>query len=169
MSGYGQIIRDLRAGAALTQRALAERIRCTDGYLAFVELERRLPSAEFIGKLLDALNPSEADRQRLLDAVVAAQRRHADRKEKAQYAALHGAIRSRGLAATETPEPLALPSAETLLATPSESEPEMEQATRYLRLAFTDSEARPAVLATLRAFAQSAQSRNESGGGGKEE
>jgi transcriptional regulator with XRE-family HTH domain len=153
VNGYGQIIRDLRLAAGLTQRELAAKLDCTDGFLAFAELERRFPSTEFFQKLIEVLKPSEEVRQNLLDAVVAARRQRAEQKEQVRYAALTGAIKTGG----ETmPPPLESPQE----ATSGEENEEFAQAVRNLRIAYADTETRPVVLGTLEALARSAQAKS---------
>jgi len=153
-AGYGAMIREMRLAAGLTQRELAARIGCTDGFLAFAELERRAPSPEFIHRLLDALDAQKEDRERVLGALMAARQQHREAREQARYAVL-----------TKSP----VPATGGDIATPTEAdraepaEAEWEQALRDLQSAFDDPEVRPGLLATLRAFALSSRASSERG------
>jgi transcriptional regulator with XRE-family HTH domain len=151
-AGYGAMIREMRLAAGLTQRELAAKIGCTDGFLAFAELERRAPSPEFMHRLLDALDAPKADRERVLGALMAARQQHREAREQARYAAL-----------TKSPMPATgaeiATSADPGVAEPTEAE--YEQALRDLQTAYADPEARPGLLATLRAFALSARASSE--------
>jgi transcriptional regulator with XRE-family HTH domain len=149
------MLREMRLAAGLTQRELAAKIGCTDGFLAFAELERRVPSPEFVHRLLDALDAPKAERERVLGALMAARQQHREAREQARYAGL-----------PRSPLPVtggtvASPQETTNGAEPAEGE--WEQAMRDLRDAFADPDVRKGLLPTLRAFAQSAQAASRRG------
>jgi transcriptional regulator with XRE-family HTH domain len=59
----GELVKNRREGAGLTQRSLAQTVGVQASHIAFIESGRRKPSLKLVGRLADTLG---FDRQRLL-------------------------------------------------------------------------------------------------------
>ena len=53
MGTLGERLRDLRSKNGITQAELAEKIFVSESYIALIELNKRNPSTEILGKLCD--------------------------------------------------------------------------------------------------------------------
>jgi transcriptional regulator with XRE-family HTH domain len=153
--GYGQIIRSNRNRLKMTQRELADRVGCTDGYVAHLESEVKLPSINLIVGLGDAFEFTIEEQQSLLDAVEAARVQRSNTRIRTRGAAEREIIRMRSASDGSGKREY---EAERI-AHDLDSDPELREAYRHLCKALSNPRMRETVLNALRAFAQSSQSR----------
>ena len=148
---YGKIIRSNRKRLEMTQRELAGRLGCTDGYVAHLESEFKLPSINILLALSGVFGFTVDDQQVLLEAV-----------EKKRVQRSTERIRTRGVTERELLQirrggeraTKINPKAEQI-ARDLEQNPELHSAYRDLRTALSDPKMSETVLNTLRAFAKS--------------
>ena len=62
MGTLGERLRDLRSKNGITQAELAEKIFVSESYIALIELNKRNPSTEILGKLCDHFGVSACER-----------------------------------------------------------------------------------------------------------
>jgi transcriptional regulator with XRE-family HTH domain len=67
--GFGKMLREFREAKGLRQRALAELLGCTDGFIAYIENERRQPSDDFLLRFSQELTLSPTEKTALVEAV----------------------------------------------------------------------------------------------------
>jgi transcriptional regulator with XRE-family HTH domain len=67
--GYGEMLKVFRERAGFRQRALAERLGCTDGFIAYIENERRQPSDEFLLRFAEEMKLTSHEKAQLIEAV----------------------------------------------------------------------------------------------------
>ncbi len=85
---FGDLLREFRCAAGLTQEALAERARLSPGAISTLERSaRRAPQHQTLGLLVEALRLGQPERARLEAAAVAGRRRGARRTPGAADAA----------------------------------------------------------------------------------
>lgn len=58
MVNFGEILKELRLQAGLTQKELGEQIKVTKSVISYYELQERYPSPEILLKLADVFNVS---------------------------------------------------------------------------------------------------------------
>ncbi len=153
--GYGQIIRSNRDRLEMTQRELADRVGCTDGYIAHLESEVKLPSINLIVGLGEVFEFTAEEQQSLLAAVEAARVQRASTRIRTRGVAEREIIRMRS--ASEGPGKRDHEAER--IAHDLDIDPELREAYRHLRKALSNPRMRETVLNALRAFAQSSQSK----------
>ena len=152
---YGKMIREWREKKALTQREVAQLVGYTDGYIAHIEGEMKIPSLDICIALAAALEVTQAEEQELYQAVEEARRRRAEKRIRTRGSVVGSAMRMRGMA----PKP---PDAELTLediANDLSDDPDLRTAYHYLKIAFADPQMRETILNTLRSFAQTSEER----------
>ena len=154
---FGAIIRERRDRKGWTQRQLAAAIGCTDGYVAHVENEVKLPSLDLCMALAQAFGLTMAEQQRLLEAVEAARRQQAERRIRTRGGAVRGALRTRGGLGTPALPPEADDIDEESIARDLADDPDLRAAYRHLKAALADPRMRETVLNALRAFARESE------------
>ena len=148
------MIRERRQQQGWTQRQLAEAIGCTDGYVAHIENEVKLPSVEIAANLGRALQLTFEDQQRLLDLVEAAQRQRVDQRIRTRGAVARGALRTRGSARPPAPGLDAGDVDAERIARDFATDPDLRVAYQHLKAALANPHMRDTVLNALRAFAR---------------
>ena len=151
---YGTMIREWRNARGWTQRQLAEAVGCTDGYIAHLEKELKLPSLDLCMALVQVLQRTPEEQQRLLAAVEAARRQQVAQRIRTRGAAVRGALRTRG-SAEEPPaaSPPSEPSPEQI-ARDLAADPDLQAAYRDLKTVLRDPQMRETALTMLRALVQ---------------
>jgi transcriptional regulator with XRE-family HTH domain len=154
---YGAMIRGLREGRRWTQRQLAEAIGCTDGYVAHLENEVKLPSLDICMALAQAFHLTVEDQQRLLEAVEAERRQRAEQRIRTRGGAVRGALRTRGGMGMPLPpsEPDDLDPEK--IARDLAADSDLRTAYRHLKRGLADPRMRETVLNALRAFARESE------------
>jgi len=151
---FGAMIRERRQQQGWTQRQLAEAIGCTDGYVAHIENEVKLPSVEIAVALGRALQLTFEDQQRLLDLVETAQRQRVDQRIRTRGAVARGALRTRG----GTRPPVQGSDADDVdaerIVSDLSADPDLRVAYQHLKTALANPRMRDTVLNALRAFAR---------------
>ena len=153
--GYGQIIKSTRDRLQMTQRQLAERVGCTDGYVAHLESEVKLPSINLIVGLGEVFEFTAEEQQSLLAAVEAARVQRSATRIRTRGVAEREIIRMRS--AGEGSGKSVYEAAR--IAHDLDNDPELGEAYRHLFKAMSNPQMRETVLNALRAFAQSSRSR----------
>lgn len=151
--GFGNIIREERNKAELTQRELATALGCTDGYVAHLEKELKVPSIAMTMALIEVLRFNEARRTEFLGAVESARVDRAGERIRTRGAMVRDALRSKqastgGVEESLDPENIARDLARN---------PKLRQAYLDLKTALANRDMRDAVVKALRAFANSAK------------
>lgn len=157
---YGEIIRQNRMRLGLTQRELGRAVGCTDGYIAHIEREIKIPSLDICMALIDVFGFSIEQQQAFLEAVECARDERSHERIRTRGAKVRGALRTRGGAVDAGPgkrEEEEIPNAQHI-ASDLAANPDLREAYRDLRTAMADPNLRETVLKTLRALAQSAKS-----------
>ena len=153
---YGVIIRQRREQHGWTQRQLADRIGCTDGYVAHLENEVKLPSLDISMAVSEALQLSFDEQQRLLEAVEIARRQQTERRIRTRGAVVRGALRTRGGMHTP-PEPAPDELNAEQIAHDMAADPDLRTAYLHLKTALTNPGMRETVLNALRALARESE------------
>jgi len=145
-------------GRRWTQRHLAEAIGCTDGYVAHLENEVKLPSLDICMALAQAFQLTVEEQQRLLEAVEESRRQRAEQRIRTRGGAVRGALRARGGMGMPPPpsEPDEVDAEE--IARDLADDPELRTAYRHLKQGLADPRMRETVLNALRAFARETES-----------
>ena len=151
--GFGNIIREERNGAQYTQRELATALGCTDGYVAHLEKELKIPSIAMTMALIEVLRFNEERRTEFLGAVEAARVDRAGERIRTRGAMVRDALRSQqgssgGADDSLDPESIAQDLARN---------PKLRQAYLDLKTALANRDMRDTVVKALRAFANSAK------------
>jgi len=155
MMGFGKIIKTEREGLGLTQKDLGSSVGCSDGYIAHIEAEAKVPSLEICMALAQIFNMPSQREEALLKAVENARAERSQSRIRARGAAVrrallkHGQQGGKGKTKTDP---------EQILQDLS-GDPQLQDAMRDLQVALANPKIRPAVLTTLRAFAVSAKSK----------
>src|SRR6266446_18695 len=149
--GFGALIRARRQERTLSQRALGETIGVTDGYIAHIENEVKLPSVEVAMALGQALGLTLEEQQRLLELVEKAQRQRAEQRIRTRGAVVRGALRTRGGVRPPAPEPDAEDVDAERIASDLAADPALRVAYQHLKAALAHPQMRETVLNTLRA------------------
>ena len=154
---YGAMIRQRRELKGWTQRHLAEVVGCTDGYVAHLENEVKLPSLDICMALAQAFQLTVQEQQSLLEAVEAARRQRADQRIRARGGAVRGALRTRGgMGMPPPPSEFDDIDAEDI-ARDLADDPDLRVAYRHLKKGLADPRMRETVLNALRAFARESE------------
>jgi transcriptional regulator with XRE-family HTH domain len=154
---YGTVLRTRREQKGWTQRQLAEAIGCTDGYLAHLENEIKLPSLDISMALTQALRFSDDEQQQFLETVEVARRQRAERRIRTRGAVVRGALRTRGSVRRTGLEPEAdEPDAERI-ASDLATDPDLRLAYQHLKTALANPRLRETVLNALRALARESE------------
>ena len=153
--GYGQIIRSNRDRLGMTQKKLADRVGCTDGYVAHLESEVKLPSINLIVGLGDVFEFTVEEQRTLLEAVEAARVQRSSTRIRTRGVAEREIIRMR----SESEGAGKKDYEAERIAHDLETDPELREAYRHLCKALSNPQMRETVLNALRAFAQSSQSK----------
>jgi transcriptional regulator with XRE-family HTH domain len=155
MMGFGKIIKTEREGLGLTQKDLGSSVGCSDGYIAHIESEAKVPSLEICMALAQIFNMPSQKEEALLKSVENARADRSQSRIRARGAAVrrallkHGQQGGKGKTKTDP---------EQILQDLSD-DPQLQDAMRDLQVALANPKIRPAVLTTLRAFAVSAKSK----------
>jgi DNA-binding XRE family transcriptional regulator len=153
MMGFGKIIKTQREALGLTQKDLGFSVGCSDGYIAHIEAEAKVPSLEICMALAQIFNMPSQNEEALLKAVENARAERSQSRIRARGAAVrrallkHGQQDGKGNKETN--------SGQILL--DLAGDPQLKDAMRDLQVALANPKIRPAVLTTLRAFADSAK------------
>jgi transcriptional regulator with XRE-family HTH domain len=150
---FGEMIRSWRIQKTWTQRQLAQQVGCTDGFVAHLENEVKLPSLDISMALTRAFELSADDQENFLQAVEESRRQRSDQRIRTRGTAIRGALRTRG---TRPAVSANLPDAERIQRELA-SNPVLLAAYLDLRAALADPQQRETVLAALKLFARSAQ------------
>jgi transcriptional regulator with XRE-family HTH domain len=145
------MIRERREQKGWTQRQLAEAIGCTDGYVAHIENELKLPSLDICMAVSNVFQLSGETQQRLLETVEAARQQRSVQRIRTRGGAVRGALRTRGGSNIE-PETDDL-NAETI-ARDLITDPALRAAYRHLKTVLANSRLRETALNTLSALAR---------------
>lgn len=151
---YGAMIRTRREQRGWTQRELAAAIGCTDGYVAHLEKEIKLPSLDISMAVAQAFRLSEDEQQRFLDTVEVARRQRAEQRIRTRGAVVRGALRTRGGMRPPAPNPDADDVDAERIASDLDADPELRTAYQHLKSALANPQMRNTVLNALRAFAR---------------
>jgi transcriptional regulator with XRE-family HTH domain len=154
---YGAVIRQRRELKGWTQRQLAEAIGCTDGYIAHLENEVKLPSLDICMALAQAFQFTVQEQQSLLGAVEAARRQRADQRIRTRGGAVRGALRTRGAMGIPPPPPDSDDLEVEDIARDLADDPDLRVAYRHLKKGLADPRMRETVLNALRAFARESE------------
>ena len=154
---YGNTILSHRKRLELTQRQLADRVGCTDGYIAHLESELKFPSINVMLALSDVFSFTIEAQQEFLTSV-----------EKKRVEKSSKRIRTRGVATREllkvrhaSEETRKTDLAAERIAHDLEENPDLRTAYYDLRTALADPQMRDTVLNTLRAFSRSSRSNDQ--------
>lgn len=151
--GYGDLIRSSRKARDWTQRDLADRVGCSDGYVAHLEREVKIPSDALCDVLAQEFELSIADQEQLHEYVQNAREHHTQERIRLRGQARRNALRFRGAArASISEDEIDLKDAASELA----RNPQLREAFRHLRAALENPDTRDAVATTLRMFAERA-------------
>ncbi len=156
---YGQMIRKWREKKGWTQRQLADAVGCSDGYIAHLENEVKLPSLDICMALVTAFELTSEEEQALLQSVEAARQKQAEQRIRTRGEAVRGALQTRGSAAGFVP-PVAHATSQAEaddIAREIAANPDLLAAYENLRTALADPQMRPTVLAAIEAFARAAR------------
>lgn len=148
------MIRERRQQQGWTQRQLAEAIGCTDGYVAHIENEVKLPSVEIAVALGRALQLTFEDQQRLLDLVETAQRQRVEQRIRTRGAVARGVLRTRGGARPPGQGSDADDVDAERIVSDLAADPDLRVAYQHLKTALANPRMRDTVLNALRAFAR---------------
>jgi transcriptional regulator with XRE-family HTH domain len=151
------MIRTRREQKGWTQRELAEAIGCTDGYVAHLENEIKLPSLDISMAVAQAFRFSDEEQQRFLETVEVARRQRAEQRIRTRGAVVRGALRTRGSArgaahGSEADEPDA-----ERIASDLATDPDLRLAYQHLKTALANPRLRETVLNALRALARESE------------
>ena len=155
LMGFGNIIKSQRECLGLTQKDLGISVGCSDGYIAHIESEAKVPSLEICMALAQIFDMPSGEEEALLKAVENARAERSQSRIRARGAAVrrallkHGQQEEKGKAETDPGQIL-----QDLT-----GDPQLQDAMRDLQVALANPKIRPAVLTTLRAFAVSAKSK----------
>ena len=156
---YGTMIRERREQFGWTQRQLAEAVGCTDGYVAHIENEVKLPSLDISMALAQAFQLSIEEQQRFLEAVEEARRQRSEQRIRARSVAVRGALRTHSSSGTSSQEPVSHDIDAATIACDLAADPTLSAAYGHLKTALADARMRDTVLNALRAFAQASEPR----------
>jgi transcriptional regulator with XRE-family HTH domain len=154
---YGAMIRAQREQNGWTQRQLAEAIGCTDGYVAHLENEVKLPSLDVSMAVAQAFRFSFEEQQQFLEAVEEVRRQRAEQRIRTRGAVVRGALRTRGGARPPVPEPDTDSLNAERIARDLATDPELRMAYRHLQTALANPRMRETVLNALRALARESE------------
>jgi len=153
--GFGKIIKSQRESLGLTQKDLGFSVGCSDGYIAHIESEAKVPSLEICMALAQIFNMPSQKEEALLKEVENARAERSQSRIRARGAAVRRALLKHGhqggKGKTETDPGQILQDLT--------GDPQLRDAVRDLQVALANPKIRPAVLTTLRAFAVSAKSK----------
>lgn len=93
--GYGDIIRANRKSRGLTQRELGDLVGCTDGYIAHLESELKVPSYNICVGIADAFGFAPREQEEFLEAVEAARASRASKRIRTRGAAVRSVLATR--------------------------------------------------------------------------
>ncbi len=150
--GYGEIIKTNRERMNMTQRELGFQIGCTDGYVAHLEREVKLPSLDLCMAMSSVFEFSLARQQAFLKAVDAARAERSTRRIGRRSSALRGDLQ-RGAGAIHRGKSETLDAAQ--IERDLDADPQLRAAYRNLKTALGDKRRRDTVLNVLRVFAES--------------
>lgn len=153
------MIKEWRKKRSWTQRQLAETIGYTDGYIAHLENEQKLPSLDICIALSEAFRLSHSEQQELLRAVDIAHQNRSETRIHTRSSIVRGALRTRG----SVSKPSYISSSEAVdpeeIVNDMAVDPELRTAYNDLKISLADPNMRETVLNALRSFAQTAKSR----------
>lgn len=157
MVGYGAMIRQWRSEKKWSQRTLAAALGCSDGYVALIESESKMPSLDLCMALIQVLQLSPQDQQAFLEVIERARRQETDKRVRTRSAVVRGMLGARGPLTPLPPEP---PSSEMNIeeiAREIATDAALQAAYRDLKVALSAPEVRQTVLDALRLFAERAR------------
>jgi hypothetical protein len=128
-------------------------VGCTDGYIAHLEKEFKIPSLSLSMALSEVFGLTDAQRNELLEAVEAMRVERSGDRVRTRGAAVRGALRTRG-SVSESSD-IADPLDPDRIASEITRNPKLKDAYGHLRKAFFDRNMRDTVLRTLKALADS--------------
>jgi len=158
---YGKMIREWREKKRWTQRELANAMGCSDGYIAHLESQLKLPSVEICLALAEVLELPYEKRQELLNAVEEIRHQRSETRVRTRGTLVRGALRTGG---TISRQSSGIDEGEynaEEIARDMNVDKDLKTAYRNLRVAMSDPNMRETVLNALRAFAQIAQKKND--------
>jgi transcriptional regulator with XRE-family HTH domain len=155
---YGQIIKSRREQLGWSQRELGDAIGCTDGYVALIERQTKIPSVSLCLAMAGAFQLSNEEREDLLKAIESARVERSRTHIRTRGAAVRGALRGPGDARPEevTPGHGGEVLSVEQIARDFSADPRLRTAYQDLKIAFSDPHLRTTVLNTLRALAAQA-------------
>lgn len=92
---YGEIIRMQRGLLGLTQRELGDKIGCTDGYIAHLERQVKIPSYDLVMAMVGTFQFTAEEEQDFLKSVDAAKSSVSQQRIRTRGAAVRGFLRHR--------------------------------------------------------------------------
>ena len=155
MIGFGKIIKSQRESLGLTQKDLGSSVGCSDGYIAHIESEAKVPSLEICMALAQIFDLPSQKEEALLKAVENARAERSQSRIRARGAAVRRALLKHGQQGGK-----GIPESDPgKILRDLTGDPQLQEAVRDLQVALANPKIRPAVLTTLRAFAVSAKSK----------
>jgi GrpB-like predicted nucleotidyltransferase (UPF0157 family) len=132
-------------------------IGCSDGYIAHLENEVKLPSSDICVALAEVFQLNSSEREEFFDAVDTARHQHAEQRLRKRSTLVRGALKTRSVGTkprtkTHTQEKDVEDFARELAAYP-----DLRDAYTDLKIALADPKLRDTVLNTLHAIAQQAE------------
>lgn len=155
MMGFGKIIKSKRESLGRTQKELGADVGCSDGYIAHIEAEAKVPSLEICMAFAQIFGLPPQEEEALLKAVENARAERSQSRIRARGAAVRRALLKHGQQG-EKGDPEIDPGK---ILRDLTGDPQLQDAMRDLQVALANPKIRPAVLTTLRAFAVSAKSK----------
>lgn len=154
---YGVMIREWREKKGWTQRQLAEQIGCTDGFIALLEKEKRLPSADICTALARVFELTEEEQQKLFKEVRNERRKRAEQRDKRRDAVTLSPLQPQDGTTTTIPE-ATRGTTENInaesIASDLDSDPALKTAYLDLKTALANPQQRETALNLLRALAE---------------
>lgn len=158
MASYGAMIRQWRSEKKWSQRALAAALGCSDGYVALMESDSKVPSLDLCMALIQVFQLRPQEQQAFLEAIESARRRATDTRVRMRSAVVRGMLEARGPLEPSPPEPPSSQMSVAAIAREIAADAELQAAYRDLQVALSVPEMRQTVRDTLRLFAERARS-----------
>jgi transcriptional regulator with XRE-family HTH domain len=148
------MIREWRNKKEWTQSQLAEQIGCTDGFIALLEKEKRLPSADICTALARVFELTPEEQQKLFEAVRNQRRQLFEERDSTR--AFHRSASSQGETMTTTLRTTTENIDAESIASDLDSDPALKTAYLDLKISLANPQQRETVLKVIRAIAEQA-------------